>query len=72
MGDYIGERFPVSSGVRPFLTTPDALNFFAKIDDFGQCLVFLSHVHCHQNTSHSLSAIWFNESVGPNVSVPGH
>ena len=35
MGDYVGERFPVSSGVRSFLATPDAFNFFAKIDDFG-------------------------------------
>lgn len=34
MGDYVCERFPVSSGVRPFFPTPDAHNVFAKIDDF--------------------------------------
>lgn len=47
MGDYVGERFTVSSGARSFYTTSDALNLFAKIDDFVQSLVFLSHIHCH-------------------------
>lgn len=46
-------------------------HLFTPVDDLVERFVFLGDVYCHYHTFHSLS-VWLDESVGANVSVPGH